>query len=211
MVLVDAGFRRRGIGRALMEHALAFLDALQIPTVRLDATPLGQPLYEQLGFVEQFRLARFEGTLPLAGPPPQPGVVAAAPSRWDNLATLDREVTRTDRRRFLIHLFTEQPDEVHAAVGPDRCLGLLAARPGARALQLGPCLGEAGPLLLADAFLRHAGRHVYLDVPEANEAACRLAAAQGLTVQRHLLRMCRGERVTEQIEHLWASSGPEKG
>jgi GNAT superfamily N-acetyltransferase len=211
LVLVDAGFRRLGIGRALMEHALAFLDSLDIPTVRLDATPLGQPLYEQLGFVAQFRLARFEGTLPLAGPPLQPGVVAVVPSCWDDLATLDREVTRTDRRRFLFQLFTEQPDEVHTVWEQGRCSGLLAARPGARALQLGPCLGEAGPLLLADAFRRHAGRYVYLDVPEANEAACRLAAAQGLTVQRHLLRMCRGERIIEQIEHLWASSGPEKG
>jgi hypothetical protein len=30
-------------------------------------------------------------------------------------------------------------------------------------------------------------------------------------VQRELLRMCRGKSVIEQIDRLWASSGPELG
>ena len=37
------------------------------------------------------------------------------------------------------------------------------------------------------------------------------AEARGLTVQRHLTRMCRGELVVEDLDLLWASSGPEKG
>src|SRR5262249_56886097 len=106
MVLVDEGFRRRGIARALMEHALAFLDARGVCTVRLDATPLGQPLYEALGFVPQFRLARFEGVLP-TNPPPVGGVESPPPEAWEALATLDEEVTSTDRRRLLFRLFGE--------------------------------------------------------------------------------------------------------
>src|SRR3712207_6787044 len=66
MVLVDAPARGRGVGTALVRHALAALDRRGVPTVRLDATPLGQPLYERLGFTGQFRLSRYEGTLPPA-------------------------------------------------------------------------------------------------------------------------------------------------
>jgi hypothetical protein len=33
----------------------------------------------------------------------------------------------------------------------------------------------------------------------------------GLTPQRELVRMCRGESVLERVDCLWASSGPEKG
>jgi hypothetical protein len=44
-----------------------------------------------------------------------------------------------------------------------------------------------------------------------NEAGCRLAATRGLAVQRHLMRMNRGEAIVEKIDLLWASSGPEKG
>src|SRR5258705_12655293 len=53
MMLVDVRFRRCGIGRALMSHALEDLDAHGVCTVRLDATPLGRPLYETLGFVAE--------------------------------------------------------------------------------------------------------------------------------------------------------------
>src|ERR1043166_5775791 len=56
MVLVDEAQRNQGIGTALVKHALEMLDRDRIPAVRLDATTLGQHLYEKLGFVEQFRL-----------------------------------------------------------------------------------------------------------------------------------------------------------
>src|SRR5437867_1836352 len=51
MVLVDAEHRRKGVGTALMRHALELLERQGVVSVRLDATALGQPLYEKLGFV----------------------------------------------------------------------------------------------------------------------------------------------------------------
>jgi GNAT superfamily N-acetyltransferase len=53
MLLVDPVFRRRGIGRALMCHALDALDTRGVLSVRLDATPMGRPLYESLGFASE--------------------------------------------------------------------------------------------------------------------------------------------------------------
>jgi ribosomal protein S18 acetylase RimI-like enzyme len=211
MVLVEESSRGRGIGTALLRHALAFLDGRGVASVRLDATALGQPLYERLGFVEQFRLARYEGT-----PHPAPAVAAAEdapPGQWEALAALDEAVTGTARRRLLLRLFAEQPGGVRLVRLEGRPAGFLAARPGKRAIQLGPCVAapEVGPALLADAWQRHAGRRVYLDVPVANGAAARLAQDAGLTVQRHLTRMYRGVQVCERLEWLWASSGPEKG
>jgi hypothetical protein len=38
-----------------------------------------------------------------------------------------------------------------------------------------------------------------------------MAHRMGLTVQRHLVRMCRGQPVSELTNHIWASSGPELG
>ncbi len=62
MVLVDTSYRGRGIGTRLMEHALAWLDRERIRTVRLDATPLGRPVYARLGFAAEYEVARWEGT-----------------------------------------------------------------------------------------------------------------------------------------------------
>ena len=80
-------------------------------------------------------------------------------------------------------------------------------------MQLGPCVarGAAGPLLLADAFQRHAGQYVYVDIPVSNAEAVGLAQSRGLNVQRHLTRMCRGVPLCERLDQLWASAGPEKG
>jgi hypothetical protein len=52
---------------------------------------------------------------------------------------------------------------------------------------------------------------VYLDVPLLNPAAALQAEVMGLRVQRHLVRMCRGEPVCEDVRQLWSSSGPEMG
>ncbi len=79
MVLVDAAVRGQGIGRTLLDHALAFLDSRDVSTVRLDATPLGRPLYEKRGFVEEYTLTRFEGVAPLGG---------TTAGLWDKLTLL---------------------------------------------------------------------------------------------------------------------------
>src|SRR5262249_29903737 len=67
MMLVDPGERRRGVGRELMLRALEFLESKGVRSVRLDATPMGEPLYRGLGFVPQFHLSRLEGELHAAG------------------------------------------------------------------------------------------------------------------------------------------------
>ena len=211
MVLVDAALRGRGLGRALMERALDFLDGAGVQSVRLDATPLGQPLYERLGFVPEYLLTRFEGTPPRVEAPP--GVSAAGPEHRDAVVQLDRAVTGTDRQRMLLRLFAEYPEEARVVESPAGVEGYLMTRPGARAHFVGPCIarGGAGPLLFADAWRRHAAEPIFLDIPEGNAPALTLARAAGLTPQRTLARMYRGVKVEERVADLWASSGPEKG
>jgi GNAT superfamily N-acetyltransferase len=211
MVLVDEPMRGRGIGTALMRHALAFLDGSGVSTVRLDATPLGQPIYERLGFVVEFRLARHEGVL--APAQPADAVEPVVPEQWEALAALDRAVTGVDRRPLLFRLFAERPDTVRCTRRGAEITGFMTARAGSRALRLGPCIAapDASSWLLVDAWHRYPGQRVYVDIPVANETATRLAQAQGLTVQRYLTRMSRGLARPEKLAWLCASFGPEKG
>ncbi len=211
MVLVEEGFRGRGIGTLLVRHVLDELDRRGVHTIRLDATPLGQPLYERLGFAAQFTLRRYVGK-PIPARPAI-GHLPPATESWEEIALLDQAITGTDRRAFLYRLLREHPDDLRVVRDGGALRGFLTARPGTHALQLGPCIadGDAGPSLLRDAAERHAGQEIAIDIPEANEPAIRLAEALGLEVQRELTRMCRGQPLCERIEHLWASSGPEKG
>ena len=55
---VDPGHQGRGIGRALLEHALAFFrrSGMHVAKIEtLDQNPVGQQLYPQLGFQEVAR------------------------------------------------------------------------------------------------------------------------------------------------------------
>jgi ribosomal protein S18 acetylase RimI-like enzyme len=217
MVLVDVAVRGQGIGRALLDHALAFLNSRGIPSVRLDATPLGRPLYEKLGFIQEHTLTRFEGIASIAGAPvgsrAELAIGAMLPEHRERVLRFDRQVTGTDRTALLRRLFEEAPEEWRLALRGEEVLGFGAARAGSRAWQIGPCLAtaEAGPLLLADGLTRHAGERVFLDVPEDNRAAVAVVKDAGLVTQRPLYRMCRGPKPHEHVEQLWASFGPEKG
>ena len=217
MVLVDAEVRGRGIGKALMQHALAFLDRKDVRTVRLDATPLGQPLYEKLGFKVEYTLARHEGTLRAAVDFPfddcPERVTSARATDFEDIFRLDESVSHTDRRSFLTRLFRECPEDVRIVRQDGKIAGYRAVRSGANALQIGPCMAaaSAGPLLLADAWLSHVGQRVFVDIPVQSQTATHFAQKMGLTAQRQLVRMTRGPTVNEDVSRLWASSGPELG
>jgi ribosomal protein S18 acetylase RimI-like enzyme len=218
MVLVDPEFRGRGIGKALMSHALDFLDSQRVSCVRLDATAFGKPLYDKLGFVVEYELSRYEGVLksdltstlqaaPATGRPAQ-----ANSEDLPDVIRLDHATTGADRSKFLIRLFSEEPEAIRVIRSP-QVIGFLASREGTCARQIGPCLGtpEAGLPLMIDAASRYAGSRVYIDIPIQNQAAIDMAKGLGLSVQRRLVRMRRGQPVRERTDYIWASSGPELG
>jgi hypothetical protein len=211
LVLVDAAARNRGAGTALMTHTLAYLDGRGVKSVRLTATPMGQPIYEKLGFVGEYHLARYEGVLPPGGM--ASGTEPVPPERLEELADLEQAYTGVDRRRLLVCKAREWPEALRMVRRDGRVQGFLLARRGSRAVYLGPgrATAEAGPLLLADAWQRFAGQPVFLDVPLNNAAALSLVEALGLQVQRRLLWMWRGPKGNPGTEGLWASWGPEKG
>lgn len=59
MVLVNPACRGRGIGTRLLAQTIEYLDAQQIPCIKLDATPQGRPLYEKLGFLPEYEIERW--------------------------------------------------------------------------------------------------------------------------------------------------------
>jgi GNAT superfamily N-acetyltransferase len=213
VVLVEQSVRGRGIGTALVQHALAFLDGRGVRSVRLDATPLGRAIYERLGFAAEHTLVRYEGRLP-----PEatfaPEVEPVGPEDLPELLRLDAAVSGADRTRLLGRLYEEQPDAFRMVRRSGTVTGFVASRPGSRATQIGPCAAAdaaTGEHLLGDAARRLRGQRVFIDVPLRNRPALSVVERMGLTAQRELLRMGRGEPARERVERLWASSGPEKG
>ncbi|MGB2864959.1 MAG: GNAT family N-acetyltransferase [Sedimentisphaerales bacterium] len=235
MVLVDKDARGQGVGTKLLKHSLDYLDSRKVETVRLDATRLGQPIYEKLGFVPEYELVRFEGFAPssrnLGGSLKAVGFgdggEESIPKRhkvsprdcrlrlppFADMIEFDKQMTGTNRAKMLSMLFKEFPENTHILTLHDKIDGFVTMRPGANALQIGPCVAtvNAGPALLSDALDRCAGKAVFVDIPTGNVHAVKIAESSGLKIQRRFMRMCRGERIKDNIKTIWASSGPEKG
>ncbi len=213
MMLVDQSSRGRGVGKALMHQALDYLAAKGVTSFRLDATPLGQPLYEKLGFLPQLQITRFDGEVKMSAPRASADVATISASEWKAVVALDAATVGCDRGRLLRKLRADGLAEAIVRVD-DRVLGYGLARAGAMATQIGPCIAsqpEPGRSVLTSLLSRFLGQRVFVDVPELNEQAAAVVTDAGLTPARQLVRMCRGKPHLEHVDCLWASSGPEKG
>ena len=105
MVLVAARRGRQGLGRRLMEHALAEAGGA---TVFLNATAYGRPLYERLGFVPAGTTHTHIGDFGAPATPVRSR--RAEPADRPAIRKLDREVNGADRAELMTRLpgFAEQ-------------------------------------------------------------------------------------------------------
>lgn len=211
MVIVDVDFRGKGIGTEILKYSLDYLDDRRVKTVRLDATSRGQPIYEKLGFVPEYQLARYEGKAPSCKR--VANITMADSSIYEDIIRFDKRASGTNREKMFGNFFEEFPDDIYVVQRNDEIDGFILSRPGANAVQLGPCIAneDEGSDLLCDALSRYAGESVFIDIPVDNLKAMEIADSSGLKIQRYFTRMYRGGRIKDNIKAIWTGSGPEKG
>ena len=219
MVLVDPDVRRQGIGTALLTRCIEHLRQSGVRCIKLDATPLGRQVYETLGFVAEWSLARWE--------------TAELPTRRDRFETAaDRGPRRLDSGRIgrvedldaaafgvargrMLSMLAAQSDTHVRTDGAGQVTGYGMLRPGRRASYLGPIVAadESAGTAIADSLLGGTpGRPVYWDIPEANRAAVRVARRYGMSRQRTLTRMYLGRNARPGSPSAqWAIAAPEIG
>jgi GNAT superfamily N-acetyltransferase len=201
MMLVEPGFRGHGVGARLLEAAMgAVPDDLPI---RLDATPLGRPLYQRYGFKDETLLTRHttSGTnLRIAEPWPAgrgPEVRSLAATDVPSVAASDTRVFQAKRAAVVEWTWEQAPQyAVVAGTGdvPEYCLG----RPGRLFDQIGPIVARdhetAGAML--DAVVHaSAGRPLLVDAFDSRKTFVARLAGHGFQAQRPLYRMCRPGRL----------------
>jgi GNAT superfamily N-acetyltransferase len=186
MLLVAERYGGRGLGRALMTHALAAADDA---TVFLHSTPSGRPLYDKLGFVPVGASHTHVGCFS----PAAPG--GSRPARAADLTVirgLDREANGTDRAALVRRLpgFT---DQLRVVERRGTVTGFAGAYRSSGYVSIGPVIAETADdarTLIADAAGAVAGPvRVDLDDrhPELRDWGARHGLAPGVSAAAMVL------------------------
>jgi GNAT superfamily N-acetyltransferase len=198
MVLTHPDYRRRGFARRLVEETLALANARGIPSVKLDASDAGRPLYLDIGFRDEQPIERWRR---------EPGPLKVAPCSFSigpADAALDAEAFGADRSRFL------------AALGPVSCFssGFVLHRNGSRARHLGPCVARDGTeaARAIDSIVASCATEPWFwDLLPAHTEAVEIARGLGFAPVRRLTRMLRGAAIRTDDRLVYAIAGFEAG
>jgi GNAT superfamily N-acetyltransferase len=196
MMLVDPAFRGRGVGACLLEAAMAAIPG-DLP-IRLDATPLGRPLYQRYGFEDETVLTRHAADAASLAAQVSPGdrrgsIRPLVETDLTHLAPYDREVFGGTRHAMLD--WALRGTQAYARIVddgdvPQYCLG----RDGRLFDQIGPVVAsgsEAAEALVDDALRGAPGRAVIVDAFDAQTRFTSWLRERGFAPQRPLFRMCR--------------------
>jgi GNAT superfamily N-acetyltransferase len=198
MMLVDPAYRGRGLGRRLLEAAMSSLPSDR--PIRLDATPLGRPLYQACGFEDEASLTRHvaDGSSRLVASSPVPHRASVVrPLSAPDLHVItehDAQVFGGSRGPVLewalgdaplyAHMIESEPGQVHYCFG----------RHGRLFDQVGPVIAaneEMARALVTSALLAADVRPVVLDVYDSHTGFSAWVRECGFAAQRPLFRMRR--------------------
>jgi GNAT superfamily N-acetyltransferase len=195
MMLVEPGYRGRGLGARLLEAAMDTLSSNRL--IRLDATPAGRSLYLKYGFADESRLTR------AVAPPSRPAVPREAgavtvrpvtPADLSRIARHDVAIFGGDRSAVLAWAFDAAPRYAWMTeddVGPPQ---YTFGRPGRLFDQIGPVIATdvASATTLVSAAMESAtGHSVVVDAYDAGSGFAAWLRSRGFAGERPLFRMRR--------------------
>jgi GNAT superfamily N-acetyltransferase len=203
MMLVAARYGRQGLGRRIMTHVLAEAHG---STVFLNATEMGRPLYEKLGFVPVGTTRTFVGELAVP-PGHEPASRPAGPGDLAGIRRLDAQVNGVDRPRLVRFLpgFTEQLRVIEHG---GRITGYAGGWRNVDGLNIGPVIAgrvEDAATLIGDVAAA-AGGPVRVDVDGAHPWLSEWAARRGLVISHVEPVMVRGGGALPGDRSRWFAS-----
>lgn len=213
-LIVRADLRQRGIGGALLNHAVVYLLARGARSIYLDGVVTAVPFYERRGFRRICRSMRFSGKI---SGNQHPQVRAMHSKDMAQVIALDRQAFGDDRSFFLNRRLDRCPRLCLVEVERAEVSGYLMGRRGRGFISAGPGVlsSEAGnPLPLLETFAIHAEEKGFsIGVLEANTRASELLRSLGLSKRRDSpWRMVLGpDDDLGSIKQCYAIGSPAKG
>lgn len=215
MMLVDRNYRRRGLSKRLMREVIQRIGNKQ--TIKLDATPAGQKVYEQLGFVKEYSLFRWvrpKEALPVSERKINQ-VQEIDMLDFPEIISYDQKVFGVNRVKLLNHLFEKFPNGAFLVKDRNQIIGYIFCRLGSKFLQLGPMIASTdivAKALIARVLEVFEGHDLVLDLGVHHASLYSWLESCGFAKQRELIRMyIPPNKVKEELANYYLITGPELG
>ena len=215
MVLVAKECRGQGVSKLLLTNILKKLESFA--SIKLDATPAGQKVYEKFDFKDEYLITRvvtgsmkdlsFDDDTTLAE--------SIRLNDIEEIIALDEHVFGTNRRQLIESLIKRYPHKAWLLKRNNSIAGFALGREGNKYHQVGPVFGSTiddVKMLIRKALKELINQPVVIDVLNEKEDLINWLNSIGFTMQRHFVRMYKKENSFPGIvDKQYLICGPEFG
>jgi GNAT superfamily N-acetyltransferase len=192
-IIVHGDHRNKGYGQRLTQYLVDHTHQLNIPTIYLEATDFGYPVYAKLGFVTEANYYHYKPRRYLDNPPESTIICSFNEQYRDQMLELDRSISGEDRRSS----FEGHFEESQIFIEENKVIGFYM-----------PTLGDG--LIIAES--KKAGVELmksrlrdraYATLPANNKVGIDLLLEHGLEQIRVSRRMRLGEERPLKLEKMY--------
>ncbi|MBF0517796.1 MAG: GNAT family N-acetyltransferase [Nitrospirae bacterium] len=208
--IVRPEFRGNGYGLRMWNHAMSYMGQRN---VGLDGVVTQEANYRKSGFTLAYRNIRFEG-LAARQFRTYLNVVSLSKVQFGAVAAYDDKLFPASRPRFLNLWITEPAHICLAVIDSGQLSGFGVMRPCRKGYKIGPLYADNSEFaeILFSSLISHVpGEFVYLDTPEINPEAVRLAEKYGMTKVFETVRMYSKKEPKIEIKKLFGVTSFELG
>ncbi len=215
MMLVNRNHRGKGISKLLLNTIIQKLNSCK--SIKLDATPLGKKVYDKLGFVDEYGIARITNQslapLPILNLALNPKELT--PNKLKEIVLYDKKAFGINREKVLNFLLENQTEKAWYLEDNGEIAGYILSRPGCNFTQIGPVVANTqnkAKVLLSSVLNKMEGRAVVVDVMEEHKELIAWLEGLNFTVQRSFTRMyLKSNPYAGNPQQQFLIGGPELG
>jgi len=216
MVLVDKECRGQGVSKLLLTNILKTLESFA--SIKLDATPAGQQVYQKFDFKDEYLITRFVTAAMKNLSFDDDDTILAESIRLtdiEEIIALDEHIFGANRRSLIESLIKQYPHKGWLLKRNNSIEGFALGREGNKYHQVGPVFGSTihdVKMLIGRALKELIKQPVVIDVLNDKEDLMAWLNSIGFTIQRHFVRMYKKKNSFPGIvDKQYLICGPEFG
>jgi GNAT superfamily N-acetyltransferase len=196
MVLVDKEYRGQGVSKLLLTNILEKLKSFS--SIKLDATPAGQQVYEKFDFKNEYIITRLvTGSMKKLSTDDDSSLVELIQLKdLEEIIAFDKHVFGANRRQLIESLTQRYPHKAWVLKRNNSIAGFALGREGNKYHQVGPVFGSTindVKILIRKGLNELINQPVVIDVLNEKEDLITWLNSIGFTMQRHFVRMYKKE------------------